>query len=355
MMRRRNEIISVGVSIAIATAMFAQLLSIKPPTARELRDNSEPPPMVAPKPINLSAISLPAPPPALAPPKITTPPTTVSETVTPLRRTPEEVPKLAGTIKKVEPLTKQKEPNIKEISTLNVEPIKPTTRVAKVAAKSVIPLQKPKETSPMSLPVPVKPAHKAQPQTVGLTNTTPLMVGGRPLLRLLEHGDGPSIDIAWPQNARGREALFQSFAQCFGMLVALMDPNGTLYSELNPSGQWHINRDRYSGFVRQSGEFSTTGERVWSRRILDRHPQAAGSVTIRIFPRAVDALLIGGLAHLLGNGYRATKSIEARYVQTRNAILIDDILADGLPVAGRIDLTAAGLRHCRANAKHKGV
>jgi hypothetical protein len=351
-MRQRSEIISMGLSIAIAVVLLTQLLPTQSLPSRELPNTSKPAPMISPKPIALAAVLLPAPPPAPAPVVTLTAPTAAPDMVTPLKSSPKEAAEL---VKTIEPLPKTVDTRIKDATPLKVEPIKPTKPLSKALAKKIIPLKKFKRTPPVRQPSPVNPLQKPTTQTLGATDTTPLMASGRPLLRLLEHGDGPNIDIAWPHNARGREALFQSFADCYGMLVALMASNGDLYSDQNASGPWRINRDHYSGFVRQSGALGTTGERTWSRRILHRHPRAAGSTTIRVFPRAMDALLIGGLSRLLGVDYRAAKSIGARYVQTGNAILIDDIVADGLPITGRIDLTAAGTRQCRASAKLKGI
>ena len=358
-MRRRSEIISMGLSIAIVAVLLTQLIPTQSPPSRELPKASKPAPMAPPKPIALAAVPLPAPPsmPAPAPAPVVTvaAPTAAPELVTPLKPTPKSAAMPVEPVKTVEPLRKTTDKHLEKVAPVKVEPIKPIKTVTPRPAKPIIPLKKPEATLTTARPAPVKPAQTPTPQTVGTTDTTPLMASGRPLLRLLEHGDGPSIDIAWPHNTRGREVLFQSFADCYGMLVALMASNGDLYSDRDTSGPWRINRDRYSGFVRQSGALGTTGERAWSRRILHRHPRAAGSTTIRVFPRAMDALLIGGLSRLLGEDYRATKSIGARYVQTGNAILIDDIVADGLPVAGRIDLTAAGSRRCRASAKPEGI
>ena len=351
-MRRRSEIISMGLSIAIVAVLLIQLLPSQSPPIRDLPKASKPVPMVPPKPVALAAVPLPAPPSAPVPVATATTPSAAPELVTPMKPTSKET---SMPVKTVEPLQKTLEPHVEKAAPLKVEPIKPVKTAASALEKPIIPLKKPGVASPAPQPAPTKPAQTPTPQTVGTTDTTPLMASGRPLLRLLEHGDGPSIDIAWPRNARGREALFQLFAECYGMMVVLMASNGDLYSDRNTSGPWEINRDRYSGFVRQSGALGTTSERAWSRRILHRHPWASGSTTIRVFPRAMDALLIGGLSRLLGEDYRAAKSIGARYVQIGNAILIDDIVADGLPIAGRIDLTAAGSRRCRAAAKPKGI
>ena len=52
---------------------------------------------------------------------------------------------------------------------------------------------------------------------------------GRVLLRLLEHDKGPHVSFAWPDNKSIRQRLFQTFTQCLGVRVALMDKNGKLY------------------------------------------------------------------------------------------------------------------------------
>lgn len=45
---------------------------------------------------------------------------------------------------------------------------------------------------------------------------------GRTLLRILEHGDGPEIQITWPKSSRERDRLFDLLVRCYGVRVALM-------------------------------------------------------------------------------------------------------------------------------------
>ena len=148
-------------------------------------------------------------------------------------------------------------------------------------------------------PQPANAMAQKKAPTVGQTQTSPLIAVGRPLLRLLEHGDGPRIDISWPTDPHERSALFDTFERCYGMVVALVAESGDLYSDRSSAAPWEINLDYYSGFVRQSGRLSTPRERDWSRRIVQRHPSAAGKLPVRVFPRQTDALLMGGLHELL--------------------------------------------------------
>ncbi len=46
---------------------------------------------------------------------------------------------------------------------------------------------------------------------------------GRTLLRMLEIGKGPAIEIAWPAETDQRDQLYQIFINCFGMKAALLD------------------------------------------------------------------------------------------------------------------------------------
>ena len=61
-MRRRSEIISMGLSIAIAAVLLIQLLPLQSPPIRDLPKASKPVPMVPPKSVALAAVPLPGPP-----------------------------------------------------------------------------------------------------------------------------------------------------------------------------------------------------------------------------------------------------------------------------------------------------
>ncbi len=169
---------------------------------------------------------------------------------------------------------------------------------------------------------------------------------GRTLLRLLEHGRGPGIEIAWPAGRAGRQQLFHRFAACFGMRLALVDADGKLFAEGGVRGQsWAPNLDRYSGFVRRPAGRLTASERRRAGAIAVHHGRRGALV--RVFPRRVDALLLAGLSQLVGPGYRAARTIRARYRQVAGRLSVEDVSVDGRAVAGRIELSRAMKASCR--------
>ena len=169
---------------------------------------------------------------------------------------------------------------------------------------------------------------------------------GRTLLRLLEHGRGPGIEIAWPAGRAGRQQLFHRFAACFGMRLALVDADGKLFAEGGVRGQsWAPNLDRYSDFVRRPAGRLTASERRRAGAIAVHHGRRGALV--RVFPRRVDALLLAGLSQLVGPGYRAARTIRARYRQVAGRLSVEDVSVDGRAVAGRIELSRAMKASCR--------
>lgn len=357
-MRRRSEILSIGLSGAIALALVMQI-GFRPsrPAVSE-----SPPPLVVETPAsastaNLAAVTLPPPPalpqpPAAASPDIarkveTAEPTAEVVPLAPRRAataTPPAIPLTALRAAEASPAAAEPQP---------IAPLQPTKASPRPEA-SRTPLAP-------ALPQTAAPKPQSAPdagpedEAVGVRDSTAVMAAGRPLLRLLEHGDGPGIHIAWPKSMRERDALFRSFERCYGMLVALMASDGRLFSDRSAEVPWEINLDRYSGFVRQSGGLDTLDERAWIRRILTRHPSAGRAAAIRVFPRTTDALLMGGLKQLLGTSYRGTRAIAAKYAQDGNSISIVDIVADGKTISGRIDLSASASRSCRATRAAGGA
>ena len=62
---------------------------------------------------------------------------------------------------------------------------------------------------------------------------------------------------------------------------------------------------------------------------------------VRLFPRRVDALLLGGLRNLVGGDYAKYRAIRARYRLDGARVSVRDVIADGRSLIGRVDLTAA--------------
>ena len=181
------------------------------------------------------------------------------------------------------------------------------------------------------------------------TRPTPVVIEatalaeGRPLLRILEHGAGPSIEIAWPSAAQDRERLFQTFRSCFGMQGAVMDVQGNVFRDAGQPGQrWEIDLDRLSGFVRQPMGDLTAVETAVVRAVTTRHRGINGPTAIRIFPRVADALLLGGLRQIVGAAnYGNIGTIHAVYRLDGNTVIVDSIVADGRSLPGSIPMSAA--------------
>jgi hypothetical protein len=253
-------------------------------------------------------------------------------------------------IKSLKP-TAENPPAEAEIKVSKIEPLRPTptpvpsaepaTRL-KPAAK---PLVKP-PVKPLAKPLAKSVAKPAsQKPRASVTRPGPKAAAtGRVLLRVLEHGEGPAIEIAWPAASRERAILADRLRRCYGMLLALMAPSGALYSSRSARGQpWTPNLDLYSGFVRRTAGNLPAAERRLVNNIRRRHgPKGA---TVHVFPRRVDALLLGGLQALIGPRYKSSTSIRAHYDLNRNALIVRNLSVDGRAISGGVDLSAA--EHCR--------
>ena len=170
---------------------------------------------------------------------------------------------------------------------------------------------------------------------------------GRVLLRLLEHGSGPTVEIAWPARSRAREQLYERFLRCYGMTVAVMEDGNRLFVADGPPGQpWAINLDRYSGFVRQAKGRATPSESALVRTIMDRHPGLRRGQPVHVFPRATDAVLLGGLRQLVGEAYVGAGVVRAVYRLGGRRLFVEDVRVEGEAVAGRIDLSGAARPNC---------
>ena len=160
---------------------------------------------------------------------------------------------------------------------------------------------------------------------------------GGALLRMMEHGSGPDITIAWPSAASARSALYDELAGCLGMTTAVVGRNRKLFRAATSPGQpWVPNRDRYSGFMRQPQGYLAPDERQKANRIRARHNLSGSAPAVRLFPRAVDAALLGGLRRAIGPSYRDAKRITGRYRLDGGQVVITELRADGAAVSGRI-------------------
>ena len=194
-----------------------------------------------------------------------------------------------------------------------------------------------------SAPPPPAPLEKA-PQTFSPSATprpaAATLAQGRALLRILEHGTGPEIDFAWPESPGSRNALFALLRRCYGMQVVLLDEANRLYRLADPAGRpWAPNIDRISGFSRRIGGLTADGERVLVSRLRRRHTGITNARPIRLFPRAFDGALLGGLAHLIGKRAAGFRSLSARYRMRGERLWMVDVRVNGRTVAGGVDLS----------------
>lgn len=155
---------------------------------------------------------------------------------------------------------------------------------------------------------------------------------GRTLLKLLERGEGPDIEIAWPDDARERTRLYDVFASCFGMRSVVVAADGGLYTEDSAPGRsWVPEPDRVSGYARQPRGALPLAEQAHVNTIRTRHSLSGGKV-IRVFPREVDAQLLGALAAVATDDYRAGRSFHAVYELAPNGVRVAGIRVDGRDV-----------------------
>jgi hypothetical protein len=319
---RAAEKVSVAVSAALALGLIALVLPIRsaeapPRSAPETRaekpaEATEPAPPAEEIP-QLAMIVLPPPPelrvaeqppavPAAAPPSRPEPPSPPPEVPaeTPAE-TPREVPAPPQLVIKpmkspprpapppktqappasptlLKPLAPPAEPPPPEI-------VRRTPETPKPASPPATAREAPPETPPQQ-------AEAARPtaDTAAVSLDKEDVAQGRVLLRMLEHGAGPSIEIAWPDSARQRDKLFERLRSCFGMRLAAMDGGDRLYVAEGARGvPWELNLDRYSGFIRQPAGLLAKAEKRAFADIQSHHARLGGAQLVRLFPRQVDA------------------------------------------------------------------
>ena len=100
-----------------------------------------------------------------------------------------------------------------------------------------------------------------------------------------------------------------------------------------PSGEaWRPDPDRVSGYARQPRGALPAGERARVAAIRNRHGLSGGRV-IRVFPRHVDAMLLGALGAVATEDYRSGNSFRAVYRIVPGGVRVSDIEVNGNPVS----------------------
>lgn len=322
-------------SVSVGLALILILLSLppdtetskqEPPSARIVK-----PAPKAPAPVQ-AAVFLPPPPALRAPPSKPEP----SKPEPPKAKPPQAKQPLAKPqlTKSVAP--RQKPPPAQPTAKPVIKPRPPPKRSVPLRPPSGARAAEKKSTKP---PPPVK--------AVALLSVTPEAVSeGRALLRMLEVGKGPTIEIVWPPTPAQRDRLYSVLERCYGLRTALMAEDGRIYFEEGPAGApTQINRDRTSGFVRRPTGAMPSAERRLVARIQRRHKRA-GLTPVRLFPRHVDAVLLAGIRQIIGRDYGTLRRVRARYVSNGTSVLIGDITADNGLRNGQIKLPQIGFNGC---------
>jgi len=216
------------------------------------------------------------------------------------------------------------------------------------------------EVSGKRVPLNLSPVMDAQPMTgprrseskeragtikTTITLTEAAVRDGRALLRILEHGAGPEIEMAWPASVKDRELLFVDFRDCYGMRIAALTSSEGLYTlDDGLRRPWTLDLDTYSGFVRRP-----EGQVTEIERAMLRYAEHDANVEqlVRIFPRQVDAALLGGLKLVTGSAYADARSIQATYKISVGGVSVTGVQIDGRAAGGAFDLRFSRVRRCQ--------
>jgi len=217
-----------------------------------------------------------------------------------------------------------------------VKPARPAPKIVKPIVKTRSPLPKREPANPRIVQTKTAPKAKTSSQP---KPKQPVVASaqhkstGRVLLRMLEHGKGPSIEIAWPQSADNRRRLYSALTWCYGMQAAVLHHSKALFSAGDPPGvSWKLNIDRFSGFLRSPQGANITAESDLFRQIARRH-NLNNWTPLCVFPRTVDAVLLGGLEQLIGN-------------RSASGLTLQSIQVDGRAINGSVELPLSS-RQCR--------
>jgi hypothetical protein len=154
---------------------------------------------------------------------------------------------------------------------------------------------------------------------------------GRELLESVALGEGPDIEIAWPESDAARARLFDYFHDCLGMRVARYS-RGRLLA-LEPG----IDQSDVSPLLRVVNGRQTRREEALLAAL--RSP----GVAARVFPRQIDEDLLQQLNSRLGERYGRGSRIRGSYLfDTSGRPFIGDLRVQGQAVGFTIDFPSAG-------------
>ena len=152
---------------------------------------------------------------------------------------------------------------------------------------------------------------------------------GRVLLKKLEYGKGPQVEVSWPKELAQKQVLYSVFTKCFGMKTAGLNSSNQLFVKSSGGNRaLTLNMDTTSGFIREIHGDISRGERDEIIQIEQKHPYQTFESFVRIFPRHVDASLLQGLHLVLGDVFSKAKQINASYRLNGYDVEVSEISAD---------------------------
>jgi len=189
-----------------------------------------------------------------------------------------------------------------------------------------------------------RPPTPLPPTPLGRVALPPPVAGAGAVSRLLariEQGEGPSIEIAWPEGADARERLAAHLTRCAAWRSLLL-ADGRLWAADGEAGQpWAPARpETVSGLIRTlDGPATDPG---LTAAIRARHGLAGGSA-VAVVHRDWDARLLAGLLGLAGPELEAAGVVRARYtVDAAGRLAVTAVRLDGRERPGRVDLGPLG-------------
>jgi len=329
--------------------------------------------------INMTNISLPAPPPASA--AMPSPPAAVSQSPPSKQALAEPTPAptpdpTLGAEPTLVPLVLQPaQDTTAPILPMIAKPI--NARPAKLNQVAVTPLTvspvqpTPTALAPLAVPAPAKPmtAPALRPMAVAPPQQTPLLqfprtqtllsqtrapqvtalqdlhirqanlLKGQQTLDMVANKGGLDMEIFWPDTARQSAYLYDVMTRCFGMRSAVLNRAGEMVST---AGKGQANHAGLSPLIRQLKQPASRGEADVIAKIVAQHHVRGAYTPVRIFTKSVDARLVDGIAQLTGKPIGPNSVLRADYVIDRGRVFVANITHDGVRAAGRVLLVDGG-------------
>lgn len=150
--------------------------------------------------------------------------------------------------------------------------------------------------------------------------------GDKPPIPPVELGQGPNIELLWPQDPRQQEQLYRYLHRCKGMRLGLLDNRGVTLLEPNQPGT------RLSQMVRLAGSTLTKMEqKIIQGQTLTGQP-------VRLLPEQFDQLLIHLLHNKIGAEFSSSRQIKASYQLLGSRLSLNNFMLDGRPLSLQISL-----------------